>query len=199
MKIIGVAGGSGSGKTTFARLLADKLDRSQVVILAQDSYYIDQSDHFDKDGGSVNFDHPDSIDWPLLIQHLKMLKMGAEIDMPVYDFATHTRRSETVKIKPKPFVIVDGILIFVQKNVHDQFDRKIFIKTREEIRFERRLKRDVVERGRTSEGVKAQYLAQVKPMHEQFVEPSSECADEVISGETDFTTAIATVANQLSN
>jgi uridine kinase len=196
--VIGIAGGSGSGKTTFARMLTEKLGRSNVAIIAQDNYYIDQSSVFDKDGGKVNFDHPNSIDWALVAQHIKLLKMGYAIDMPVYDFATHTRRSETVKVDPKPFLILDGILILVTEEVRQLIDYKIFIQTREDIRFERRLKRDVAERGRTEDGVRAQYFSQVKPMHDQFVEPTATTATRIISGEIDFAEAIDTVIKELN-
>ncbi len=198
-KVIGIAGGSGSGKTTFAKLLTERLGLQRVVVLAQDNYYIDQSDKFDGDGGSVNFDHPSAIDWLLLAQHLKLLKMGYAIDMPVYDFATHVRCKETIRVAPSPYVLVDGILIFVSEIVRAHNHYKIFIQTREEIRFARRLKRDVAERGRTEDGVRAQYFLQVKPMHDQFVEPSSHHADKIVSGEIDFTTAIHTVVSELKD
>jgi uridine kinase len=190
LKMIGIAGGSGSGKTTFARLLTDALGRENVLTIGQDSYYIDQSHRFDRDGGSVNFDHPESIDWKLLEEHLRWLRQGVTVQMPIYDFATHKRSPTVIEIKPKPFIILDGILIYVQPEIVRHLDLKIFIQTRESVRFERRLKRDVVERGRTDAGVRAQFANQVKPMHDQFVEPSLACADKIISGEVDFTSAI---------
>jgi len=184
--MIGIAGGSGSGKTTFARLLMEALGRSQVSILGQDNYYIDQSHRFDGDGKSVNFDHPEAIDWGLLAQHLRLLKMGHAVQMPIYDFSTHKRKAETIIVNPTPYIILDGILIYVPEPVRQQIDVKIFIETREDVRFERRLKRDVAERGRTPDGVRAQYFAQVKPMHDQFVEPTKSFADKIISGERSF-------------
>ncbi|MCB0349643.1 MAG: uridine kinase [Bdellovibrionales bacterium] len=195
--MIGIAGGSGSGKTTFAKLLTERLGRHKVTLLGQDNYYIDQSDKFDRDGGRVNFDHPDSIDWPLLAQHLKLLKMGHAVDMPLYDLSTHVRRSETVRVEPSEYILLDGILIFVPEVVRVHIDYKVFIQTPEEVRFARRLKRDIAERGRTEVGVRAQYFTQVKPMHDQFVEPSLTCADKIISGEIDFSTALDAVVKDL--
>ncbi len=194
MTIIGVAGGSGSGKTTFARELAREIAKvlgpSSTLILEQDSYYIDQSQKFDRDGGKVNFDHPAALDWPLLVKQLRDLKSGRHIERPVYDFVTHKRRSETVTVHPVPFVILDGILILVPAEVRAELDYKVFIDTREELRFRRRLQRDVAERGRTPEGVRAQFIAQVKPMHDQFVDPSREFADHVVREEKDFSAEV---------
>ncbi len=197
MTVIGIAGGSGSGKTTFARLLTERLGVGSVAVLAQDSYYIDQSKRFDRDGGQVNFDHPDALDWDLLVTHLKQLRSGQAVEVPIYDFATHKRKIETILVEPKPFVLVDGILIYVPDHLREEMTCKVFIQTREEIRFERRLRRDVAERGRTPEGVRAQYLAQVKPMHDRFVEPSRAFADRVISGEADFHPAIEELVKEL--
>lgn len=180
--IIGVAGGSGSGKTTFARALAEKLGPELSFVLYQDNYYKDQSAKFDFDGGSVNFDHPDAIDFELLAEHIKILKAGDAINIPIYDFATHSRKKESIHQTPKKVVIIDGILIFSQKIVCDLMDVKVFVQTPEEIRFQRRLERDVEERGRTPEGVKNQFEKQVKPMHDMFVEPSQEHAHIVASG-----------------
>lgn len=170
--IVGVAGGSGSGKTTFAKRLLLKLGSDNCAIIGQDSYYIDQSHRFDRDGGAVNFDHPSAIDFNLLEQHLISLKSGNSIEVPIYDFATHKRLNETIKVNPHPIILVDGILILSQANLRTHFDYAIFIDTPENLRFARRLKRDVEERGRTKDGVTAQFMGQVKPMHDQFVEPS---------------------------
>lgn len=170
--IIGVAGGSGSGKTYFAHALRQKLGPQSCEIVFQDNFYIDQSARFDFDGGSVNFDHPDSIDFPALAGSLSILKTGNVAEIPIYDFATHKRKSETLRIDPKPVIIVDGILIFHTQDVRKYFDDLIFFDTPEKLRYERRLERDVKERGRTPEGVYSQFHKQVKPMHDQFVEPS---------------------------
>ena len=180
--IIGVAGGSGSGKTTFARALSERFGPQDAFVLYQDNYYKDQSAKFDFDGGSVNFDHPDSIDFNLLAKHLEQLKQNQTINIPVYDFATHTRKETRLKQAPKPVVIIDGILILSQPKVRDLMDIKVFVECPEDIRFDRRLKRDVEERGRTPQGVKNQFDLQVKPMHDEFVEPSSTHADLVASG-----------------
>ena len=180
--IIGVAGGSGSGKTTYARKLTEKLGRDRVAVIGQDNYYIDRSHEFDKDGGKVNFDHPNAIDWDLMAFHLKTLKTGVPVQVPVYDFATHKRKSETIHINVKEYIVLDGILVLVPKQIRELLDIRIFIRTSEEVRFARRLKRDVAERGRTADGVKAQFFNQVKPMHDEFVEPSAQFADIIIPG-----------------
>lgn len=188
--LVGVAGGSGSGKTFFAEALVRELRRLQgediCEIVLQDNFYIDQSHKFDKDGGAVNFDHPDSIEFSLLAEHLKVLKSGKSTQIPTYDFATHKRKSETIKIEPKKIVIVDGILIFNSDVVRVLFDEMVFFQTPEELRYDRRLKRDVQERGRTPEGVKEQFLKQVKPMHDQFVEPSKKFAHTVVQDVGEF-------------
>ncbi len=170
--IFAISGGSGSGKTTFARRLCAAIGEDRCGVLSQDSYYLDQSDDFKEDGGEVNFDHPDSLEFSLLAEHLKALREGRPVAVPEYEFATHTRKPAAVPFKPKPIVLVDGILILGQPAVREQLDASLFIDVPEGIRFERRLKRDVAERGRTPEGVKKQWDAQVQPMHERFVEPS---------------------------
>lgn len=178
--IVAVAGGSGSGKTTFSRYLQNELGQHRCAIISQDHYYIDQSAKFDHDGGSVNFDHPSAIDFELLTFHVELLKQGRAIEIPVYDFATHKRQDRTTSQVAMPIVIIDGILIFTNDKLLEQFDYKIYIDCEEQLRFERRLRRDVQERGRTPEGVKAQLMGQVKPMHDQFVEPSKVLADDIV-------------------
>ncbi len=188
--ILGVAGGSGSGKTFFAEALHKALGESCSTIVYQDNFYIDQSARFDHDGGSVNFDHPDSLDFPLLASKLAELKKGQASEVPIYDFATHTRRPETLHVPARRIVIVDGILIFHPPYVRALFDDMIFFDTPEGLRYERRLKRDVEERGRTPEGVKAQFLRQVKPMHDEFVEPSKAFARTVVCDQGDYQSAL---------
>ncbi len=181
--IIGISGGSGSGKTFVANILAQKLGAENCLLIEQDSYYFDQSQHFDHDGGSVNFDHPNAIDFDLLAEHLNKLKEGKDIEIPVYDFATHKRLNKVVPANPKKVVIVDGILILHHEHVRKHFNESLFVFTPETVRFERRLNRDVIERGRTKEGVVQQFEKQVKPMHDKYVEPCKEFATLVGHGD----------------
>lgn len=184
--IIGVAGGSGSGKTTFARMLQANLGDGFCGMLSQDSYYRDTHKIFDRDGGRVNYDHPESLEFELLARHLKQLKAGQDIHVPNYDFISH-RRGEDFSFFPcRPVIIVDGILLLTQSEVRQLLDFAFFIDTQEDLRFRRRLERDVRERGRSAEGVRDQFLSHVKPMHDLFVEPSRRFADRVISGEKSF-------------
>lgn len=194
--IIAIAGGSGSGKTTFARELQKELGDHNCGLIYQDSYYIDQSDKFDRDGGSVNFDHPDSLDFDLLAKHLGELKKGKAIDVPIYEFASHSRKVESILFPCRKIIIVDGILLLSQEVLRPLFDRSYFIDCPEDIRYERRLNRDVVERGRTPEGVKAQFDNQVKPMHDQFVETSRVHATRTVN-QDDFGDALEILAEKL--
>ena len=178
--LIGIAGGSGSGKTYFARELHRLLGAEKASIIYQDNFYIDQSRRFDFDGGSVNFDHPESLDFKRLEACLTDLNRGQPTRIPIYDFVSHTRSVETLEIQPTPIILIDGILIFHPEAVRKQFDHLIFFDAPESLRFERRLKRDVEDRGRTPEGVRNQFEKQVKPMHDQFVQPSRVHAHEVI-------------------
>lgn len=178
--VIGIAGGSGSGKTFFANALKNRLGDENCNLVYQDNFYIDQSHKFDFDGGSVNFDHPDSIDFSLLAEKIKTLKTGHDVEIPVYDFATHKRLAKGLLIKSKPVILIDGILILHAQQTRSLFDVSFFIKTSEELRYKRRLERDVAERGRTPEGVKNQFYSQVKVMHDLFVEPSQKYASEII-------------------
>ena len=188
--ILGVAGGSGSGKTYFADALQRALGDACSTIVYQDNFYIDQSARFDHDGGAVNFDHPDSLDFPLLAEKLRELKSGRPTQIPIYDFATHTRQAKTLQVPARRIIIVDGILIFHPPYLRELFDDMVFFDTPEALRFERRLKRDVEERGRTPDGVKAQFQAQVKPMHDQFVEPSKCFARTVVCDQGDYQEAL---------
>ncbi len=183
--ILGVAGGSGSGKTYFAKKLKDAIG-DHATIVYQDNFYIDQSHRFDHDGGSVNFDHPESLDLKLLAKCLSELKTGNSTQIPVYDFKTHSRLKDSIHVEATSIVIVDGILIFHPDYLRNQFDEMIFFDTPESLRYERRLERDVNERGRTPEGVLAQFLKQVKPMHDEFVEPSKEHAHTIVRDLGDY-------------
>ena len=197
--IIGVSGGSGSGKTYFARELQKTLGDERCTILYQDNYYIDQSHRFDGDGGSVNFDHPSSLDFDLLAKGLSQLKMGQPIRVPLYDFATHTRKTESIECLPTKIILVDGILILDSSVVREQLDEAVYFDTPEELRFQRRLERDVHERGRTPEGVKKQFELQVKPMHDQFVEPSKIHAKTIVKDFGDYHEALEFFVKKLSS
>lgn len=178
--IIGICGGTGSGKTTLARRIIDTVGRENVILVEQDSYYRNLADMPLDERRQANFDHPDSIDSEMLMNHLKRLRLGQPIEMPVYDFKTHTRADETEHIDPKPVVIVEGILIFAEPRVLDLLDVRVFVDTPDDIRFIRRLQRDIKERGRTVDSVIAQYFTTVRPMHYEFVEPSKRHADIII-------------------
>lgn len=197
MKLIGVAGGSGSGKTYFAQALQLALGTDQCTIISQDNYYIDQSAKFDFDGGSVNFDHPNAIDFNLIEQHLKSLRHRQTIEVPIYDFKTHKRLPETLSIRPTPFVLIDGILILCMPFVRNLFDETVFVDTSEALRFERRMKRDIEERGRTREGVENQFFKQVKPMHDLFVEPTKTFATFVVREDDSFAKKLEEFKKQL--
>jgi uridine kinase len=178
--IIGICGGTGSGKTTLARRIIETVGRENVILVEQDSYYRNLADMPLDERRQANFDHPDSIDSEMLMNHLKRLRLGQSIEMPIYDFKTHTRSDATEHIDPKPVVIVEGILIFAEPRISELLDVKVFVDTPDDIRFIRRLQRDINERGRTVDSVIAQYYTTVRPMHFEFVEPSKRQADIII-------------------
>jgi uridine kinase (EC 2.7.1.48) len=182
VSIVAIAGGSCSGKTTLARRIQARLGESRCALLFQDNYYIDQSSSFREDGGDVNFDHPDALEFSLLKKHLQSLKNGASIDVPVYDFATHSRTTTRFASGLRPLIVVDGTLILYSDLIRSCLDFSVFVDASESLRFERRKVRDTRERGRSLEGVIKQFLTQVKPMHDQFVEPSKAYADFVFDG-----------------
>ncbi len=177
---IGICGGTGSGKTTIARSIVEAVDAQNVVLVEQDSYYRNLADMPLDERHQANFDHPDSIDSDMLVNHLLRLKQGLKVEMPLYDFKTHTRSDRIEIIEPKPVVIVEGILIFAESRVLDLLDVRVFVDTPDDVRFIRRLQRDIVERGRTVEMVIGQYYRTVRPMHHEFVEPSKRHADIII-------------------
>jgi uridine kinase len=179
--LIGIAGGTGSGKTTLARELQEYFSETSVLI-TQDSYYKDLSHLPKEERELVNFDHPDSLDFNLLREHLIFLKNGEAVFKPVYDFVTHTRTNELERVEPARLILVEGILLLAVPEVRQLFDLKIFIDTDDDVRILRRLERDIMERGRDFDSVKTQYLSTVKPMHHQFVDPSKNYADVVVWG-----------------
>ena len=178
--VIGIAGGTGSGKTTVANVILKRVGKHYIAYLPHDAYYRDLKDLPLNQRVMMNFDHPDSLETDLMIEHIKKLKKWEPVDIPVYDFSTHSRTDKTIRIEPQPVIIVEGILIFVEARLRELFDVKLFVDTDNDIRFIRRLQRDIAERGRTMEMVIHQYLTTVKPMHLEFVEPSKRYADVII-------------------
>jgi len=178
--LIGITGGTGSGKTTVAEAIHLVFEGNSITMIMQDSYYKDQSHITFEERLKTNYDHPHSIDMDHLIRDLKSLMSGKSIDMPVYDFAEHTRKSETIHIVPTDIIIVEGILVLDDKNLRDLLDIKIYVDTDADIRILRRMQRDINERGRSMESVINQYLNVVRPMHEQFTEPTKRYADIII-------------------
>ena len=178
--VIGIGGGTGSGKTTVANVILARVGAERIALLPHDAYYRDLADlpHAQRD--IVNFDHPDSLETELLIRHLEGLKRGETVDIPVYDFTAHARTDQTTTIPPHPVILVEGILIFAEPRLRELFDVKIYVDTPPDIRFIRRLQRDMMERARTLESVIHQYQTTVRPMHEEFVEPSKRFADVII-------------------
>jgi len=180
MLIIGVAGGTASGKTSVVNAILDRVGRERIAHIQHDSYYKDLSHLPLEQRRLFNFDHPDALDSPLLIQHLRELRLGRCVEVPTYNFATYCRLAETRRVHPRPVVIVEGILIFVEPALRDLIDLKIYVDTDADLRLIRRIRRDIAERERTVESVIEQYLGTVRPMHLEFVEPSKRYADVII-------------------
>jgi len=178
--VIGVAGGSGSGKTTVVRRIVDSLGPERVVVLEHDRYYRDRNDLRLEERAALNYDHPDALETDLLVEHVRTLKAGRGVDVPLYDFTRHARRADTERREPRRAIIVEGILIFTEPALRDLMDVKVFVDADADTRFIRRLQRDVAERGRTLSSVVEQYLGTVKPMHFEFVEPTKRYADLII-------------------
>lgn len=172
MIIIGIAGGTGSGKTTVVRKIVNSLAPGEVVLLPQDSYYKDSSHVPAELRQQINFDHPDAFDWPLLLQHIQMLKEGKSIEQPVYHYQTSSRLAETIHVEPRPVIIIEGILALCDPDLRNMMDLKIFVDADPDERLIRVIQRDVVERGRTAEAVMERYTRVLKPMHQQFIEPT---------------------------
>lgn len=178
--VIGIAGGTGSGKTTVAQVILRRVGAERIAYLPHDAYYKDNSYLPFEERLKINYDHPDALETSLLIEHIRRLKAGEAVERPVYDFTTYSRTRQTVRVEPRPIILVEGILIFAEPELRRLFDVKIFVDTDADIRFIRRLRRDIVERGRTLESVIEQYLTTVRPMHLEFVEPSKRYADVII-------------------
>lgn len=180
MLIIGIAGGTGSGKTTVVDQIIKELPSDEVCVISQDSYYFETSHLSYNDCVKINFDHPDSIDFKLLVSHIKDLKKGKTIQQPIYSFVSHNRTGETVEIHPKKVILVEGILILANPELRDLLDVKIYVHADSDERLIRRIKRDIEERGRDIEEVLHRYQETLKPMHQQFIEPTKEFADIII-------------------
>lgn len=193
MLIIGIAGGTGSGKTTVVHQIMNELPETEVGIISQDSYYKDNSNLSFDERALINFDHPRAIDFDLLVQHLKELKAGNSVDQPVYSFVTHNRTDDTIHTHPRKVMIVEGILILAHPELRDLFDVKIFVHADSDERLIRRLKRDIAERGRDMDEVLNRYQTTLKPMHLQFIEPTKAHADIIIPNDKYNTVAIDVV------
>jgi uridine kinase len=178
--LVGVAGGSGSGKTTVAERLAGLVGGSDLALLRLDAYYRDRNHLPFEEREAINYDHPDAFDWPLLLDHVAALVDGHAVRVPVYDFATYERLAERIEVAPARVVVVEGILVLYEPELRERFDLRVFVDTDADVRFIRRLERDVSERQRSTESVIEQYLTTVRPSHEQFIEPSKRHADVIV-------------------
>ncbi|WP_159875023.1 uridine kinase [Aquitalea denitrificans] len=199
--IIGVAGGSGSGKTTVTAKVLETIGPDMAAVIVQDYYYRDQAHLTFEQRLATNYDHPHAFDWPLLIEHIEELLAGHAIEMPVYDFTNHTRAAETITVKPAPVIVIEGLFPLYDAALRDMMSLKIFVDTDPDVRFIRRLQRDIRERGRTVDHVIEHYLATVRPMHNQFIEPTKRFADVILPhGANDpavdiITTKVASLIN----
>ncbi|KIL39925.1 uridine kinase [Gordoniibacillus kamchatkensis] len=180
MLVIGIAGGTGSGKTSVARNIMNKLGKDNVTLLSQDNYYIDHSELAPEEREKINYDHPNAFDNALLLAHLQQLREGRPIDCPKYDFTKHARSAQTIRIEVKPIVLIEGIHVLTDEQVRGALDIKVFVDTDPDVRILRRVVRDIQDRGRTLKSVYEQYLTTVKPMHDAFIEPSKKYADIII-------------------
>ena len=180
MKIIGIAGGTGSGKTTVVKKIVEALPPHFVAVVPLDSYYNDTSHMAEEDRRAINFDHPDAFDWKLLVKQVEMLRKGIAVEQPTYSYLKCNREKETVHVEPKPVIIIEGIMTLLNKQLRDIMDLKIFVDTDSDERLIRNIQRDCVERGRTVEMVIDRYQKVLKPMHEQFIEPTKKFADLII-------------------
>ncbi len=195
--LIGISGGTGSGKTTLAKKIAEHFGDS-LALIRQDDYYRNRTD-MPKVGEQVNYDHPDSFDMPLLLSHIAALRSGEAIEAPIYEYKTHTRSEKTRRVSPAPVVLVEGILLFESEELARLFDMKIFVDTDSDVRLIRRIRRDIESRGRTLDSVIEQYLTTVKPMHEAFVEPSKKRADVIVPEGGENTVACDMIIDRINH
>ncbi len=194
---IGVAGGTGSGKTTVSRRICEMVGAKHIAWLQHDAYYNDHSHLSPEARALVNYDHPDSLDTALFVEHLQMLRRGQAVDVPTYDFSTHARGSAVVHVEPAQIVLVEGILVFVEKSLRELLDMRIYVDTDADIRFIRRLQRDMIDRGRSLDSIVKQYMATVRPMHLEFVEPSKRYAHVIVPEGGDNQVAMEMISSTL--
>lgn len=199
MLIIGIAGGTGSGKTTVVNQILNELPADEVCVISQDSYYNQTTGLSYEERTKINFDHPKAIDFDLLVDHITELKSGKIIEQPVYSFVTHNRVEDTLKTHPRKVIIVEGILIFNSKRLRDLFDIKVFVHADTDERLIRRIRRDITERGRDVNEVLTRYQTTLKPMHQQFIEPTKNYADIIIPNDRYNTVAVDIVRTVISN
>ena len=178
--VIGVAGGSGSGKSTVTRQVLASIGPEMAAVLIQDDYYCDQTHMSPEERRKTNYDHPDAFDWPLMVQHVQALRRGEAIEMPTYDFTLDNRASKTMTVQPAPVIVIEGLFALYDADLRKMMSLKIFVDTAADVRFIRRLQRDMAERGRSAESVITQYLETVRPMHKQFIEPTKRRADVIL-------------------
>jgi uridine kinase len=197
MLVIGIAGGTGSGKTTVAHRILKRIGTKHVALISQDSYYKHQPHLTKEERAAVNYDHPNSFDNELLIEHLQKLRVGGEVRVPVYSFSEHLRTVETVTLEPKPVIVLEGILVLADEQLRREMDIKVFVDTDADVRVLRRIARDLKERGRTFDSVFAQYLDTVKPMHEAFIEPSKRYADLIVPEGGENEIAVSLLASRI--
>lgn len=195
--LIGIAGGTGSGKTSVARRIYESLHVESAAFLDYDAYYMELGHLSLEKRQRINFDHPDSLDTALFIHHLERLVAGEAVEKPVYDFTRHTRAPQTVRVEPRDVVLVDGILLFADPTLREMFDLKIFVDTEADVRFIRRLRRDIAERGRSLDSIIDQYLKTVRPMHFEFVEPTKRYADVILPRGGQNTAGIEVIAARI--
>ncbi len=195
--VIGVAGGTGSGKTTVAHKLAAAMPTDRCILIEHDAYYRDQSHLSETERAALNYDHPSALESSLLAEHLRLLRDGQSVDLPIYDFVHHNRRVDRRHVDAAPVIIVEGILVFAEPSLREQFDIKLFVDTDADIRLMRRIRRDIEQRGRSFQSVRDQYYATVRPMHLEYVEPSKRWADLIIPEGGDNRIALDVLLGQL--